>query len=186
MSAGERTGLPDGRVFAVGRRLIAAGLTISTAESLTGGLLAGELCRVPGISAVFQGGVVAYQTPLKHLLVGVDAALLDEVGAVHPEVARQLARGARERITALGRPAELGLGTTGVAGPDPQDGRDAGTVFVGVSSRLGDRSVELRLAELVDPTDAVASRDRIRRATVEAALAVLEEELDALGAAPST
>lgn len=167
-------------MFALGRRLIAARRTIAVAESLTGGLLAAELCRVPGISAVFQGGVVAYQTPLKHLLLGVDAALLERGGAVHPEVARQLARGARERVTALGRAADLGLGTTGVAGPDPQDGRAAGTVFLGVSSARGDRAVELRLAGLVEASDPVGSRDRIRRASVAAALEALGAELDAL------
>lgn len=170
-------------VFDIGRRLIAGSCSIAVAESITGGLLAAELCRVPGISAVFQGGVVAYQTPLKHSLVGVDEALLEREGAVHPEVARQLARGARERVTALGRPADLGLGTTGVAGPDPQDGRDAGTVFAGVSSRRGDRAAELRLAGLVDPADPLASRERIRWAAVEAALAELAAELDALGIA---
>ncbi|CAG7843793.1 Protein MG115 [Pseudoclavibacter triregionum] len=176
------TAAPDDAVFAIGRRLIEAGLAISCAESLTGGLLAAELCRVPGISAVFQGGVVAYQTPLKHLLIGVDEQLLAREGAVHPEVARQLARGARERVTALGEPAAIGLGTTGVAGPDPQDGRAAGTVFVGVSSRLGDRAAQLRLVGLIEAADPIASRERIRRATVAAALAELARELDALGA----
>lgn len=166
--------------FALGRRLIDAKLRCAVAESLTGGLLAAELCRVPGISAVFQGGIVAYQTPLKHRLLGVDEALLEREGAVHPQVARELARGARERVTTLDVPADLGLGTTGVAGPDPQDGRPAGTVFVGVSSRLGDRAVVLDFARLADPSDPVASRERIRRASVDAALAALAEELDRL------
>lgn len=113
--------------------LKARGFSIAVAESLTGGLVVAELVSVPGASAVVAGGVVAYQTELKHSLLGVSADLLAAEGAVHPDVAAQMARGARERLTLGGEPATIGVATTGVAGPDPQDGQQVGTVFVGVS-----------------------------------------------------
>jgi nicotinamide-nucleotide amidase len=115
------------------RRVLAAagerGLTIAAAESLTGGQLAAAFTSVPGASAVFRGSVTAYATDLKASVLGVDADLLAEVGAVHAEVARRMAQGVRRVCR-----ADLGLATTGVAGPDPQDGRPVGTVFVAVAA----------------------------------------------------
>lgn len=102
--------------------------TLAVAESLTGGRLAAELTAVPGASTVFRGGVVAYATDLKAALLGVDERLLADVGAVSPEVALQMARGVRGRLAAT-----YGLATTGVAGPDPQDGRSPGEVYVGIA-----------------------------------------------------
>lgn len=113
--------------------LKARGLTIAVAESLTGGLVVASLVAVPGASAVVAGGVVAYQTELKHSLLGVSADLLAENGAVHPDVAVEMALGVRERLTLGGAPADIGLATTGVAGPDPQDGQPVGTVYVGIT-----------------------------------------------------
>src|SRR5688572_16713046 len=107
--------------------LQARGETLAVAESLTGGLLAATLVDVPGASRVFRGGFVAYATELKATLAGVSPELLAEHGPVHPDVAVQLAAGARSRCA-----ADWGLGTTGVAGPDPQDGVPVGTVFVAV------------------------------------------------------
>jgi nicotinamide-nucleotide amidase len=104
------------------------GETVATAESLTGGLVAALLTSVPGSSAVVRGGLVVYATPLKHELAGVDSDLLAEHGPVHPDVAAQLAAGAR---VACG--ATWGIGLTGVAGPDPQDGIEPGVVHIGVS-----------------------------------------------------
>jgi len=106
------------------------GETVATAESLTGGLVAALLTSVPGSSAVVRGGLVVYATPLKHELAGVDADLLAEHGAVHPDVAAQLAAGARVVCGAT-----WGIGLTGVAGPDPQDGIEPGVVHIGVSGR---------------------------------------------------
>jgi nicotinamide-nucleotide amidase len=120
-------------------------LTLAVAESLTGGLLTAELVRVPGASAVLCGGVVAYQTPLKHTLLGVDAALLAEHGAVHPEVARQMAMGVRTALTVDGRPADIGVATTGVAGPHEQDGQPVGTVYLGVAFGDTVRAIPLQL-----------------------------------------
>ncbi len=102
--------------------------TLATAESLTGGLLAGALTDVAGSSLTYRGGVVSYATDLQTALLGVDAALLRRHGAVHPEVAAAMARGVRERLTAT-----YGVATTGVAGPDPQDGRAPGEVYVAVA-----------------------------------------------------
>jgi nicotinamide-nucleotide amidase len=114
-------------------RLLAAaaarGWTIGVAESLTGGLVTATLVSVPGASKVLRGGVVAYATDLKAGLLGVDADLLAERGAVDEAVAAQMAAGVR---SATG--ADVGLATTGVAGPNPQDGQEAGVVFVAVST----------------------------------------------------
>jgi nicotinamide-nucleotide amidase len=145
-------------------------LSIAVAESLTGGLLVAELVSVPGASAVVRGGVVAYATPLKHALLGVDAALLAERGAVDAEVARQMASGVRERLAIDGAAAHVGLSTTGVAGPEPQDGHPVGEVWLGLA--LGERvhARPLRLA---------GDRAAIRSATVAASLGWLLETLRA-------
>ena len=142
--------------------------TVAAAESLTGGELTAELTRVPGASAVVAGGAVVYATELKHTLIGVDAELLATEGPVHPEVARQLAAGVRQRLAVAGRPADLGVSTTGVAGPDPQGGRPVGTVFVGISSAAGTRAIELALG---------GTRAEIRHDTVQRAVSELAAEL---------
>jgi nicotinamide-nucleotide amidase len=140
------------------------GATLATAESLTGGLLAATLVDVPGASAVYRGGLIPYATELKALLVGVDQALLDRLGPVAADVAVALAEGARARCG-----ADWGVGTTGVAGPDPQDGHPPGTVFIGVAGAAGTRVRRLALA---------GDRATIRSATVAAAIELLFEQLD--------
>jgi nicotinamide-nucleotide amidase len=120
-------------------------LTIAVAESLTGGLLVAELIRTPGASSVVLGGVVAYNTELKHTVLGVDDALLAEQGPVHPEVAIQMARGVRSALAVGGVSADVGVATTGVAGPDPQGGHAPGTAFIGISTRDGEFSVRVTL-----------------------------------------
>lgn len=134
-------------------------LTLATAESLTGGLLGAAVTAVPGSSAVFRGGVVAYAPAVKADVLGVDAALLAARGAVNDEVARQMARGAARLLG-----ASCGLATTGVAGPAPSDGQPVGTVFVAAVTpgREAVRRLEL-----------TGSRGEIRGATVTAALALL-------------
>jgi nicotinamide-nucleotide amidase len=126
------------------RRVLAAlterGETVAVAESLTGGLLAAALVEVPGASAAFRGGIVAYATDLKSTLLEVPDALLERHGAVHPEVAAAMASGVRTRLNAT-----FGLATTGVAGPDPADGQPVGTVFIAVSLARGDTPQGLRL-----------------------------------------
>ncbi len=108
------------------------GETVATAESLTGGLVAAALTSVPGSSAVVRGGVIVYATPLKTDLAGVDAAALAEHGPVHPLIAEQLAKGAR-----IACRSSWGIGLTGVAGPDPQEGVEPGVVHLAVSGTTG-------------------------------------------------
>jgi nicotinamide-nucleotide amidase len=141
--------------------LIGRGLTLAVAESLTGGLVVAELVSVPGASAVVRGGVVAYATDLKHELLGVDADVLADGGPIQRAVAEQMAAGVRVRLA-----ADLGLATTGVAGPDPQDGHPPGEVWIAVATAAGVRSVNLELG---------GDRDAVRRETVVAVLGLALE-----------
>ncbi len=136
-----------------------AGQTVAAAESLTGGLVVAGLTTVPGASYAVRGGIVAYATELKAALLGVDQAMLDKHGAVYPGVAAAMADGARQRLNAT-----FGVATTGVAGPDPQDGQPVGTVHIAVSAD-GDTVVRTLVLD--------GDRDRIRRLTVERSLALL-------------
>lgn len=145
------------------------GLSIAIAESLTGGLLLSELVSIPGASQVLRGGIVAYQTQFKHELLGVDSELLAREGAVHPEVARQMAIGVRKRFATDSNLADIGVSTTGVAGPEPQDGKQPGTVFIGVSTKKGAMAKGFSL---------LGDRDRIRESSVRLALASLVETLE--------
>lgn len=104
-------------------------LSVAVAESLTGGLVMAALTSVAGASAVFRGGVVAYATDTKHTMLGVDDSLLSDRGPVDPDVAEAMARGVRERFD-----TDFGVSTTGVAGPDGQDGKSPGLVFVAVAT----------------------------------------------------
>jgi nicotinamide-nucleotide amidase len=122
-------------------------------------MLAAALTAIPGASAVFRGGVVAYATDLKAALLDVAAALLDRHGAVHPAVAAAMAEGARRRLG-----ADFGAATTGVAGPDPADGQPVGTVHIAVSTGRGTTVRSLALS---------GDRSQIRAATVERSLGLL-------------
>ncbi|MFB9378040.1 CinA family protein [Kineococcus gynurae] len=139
--------------------LAARGWTVATAESLTGGLLCATLVDVPGASAVVRGGVVAYATELKADLLGVDPERLREHGPVDALVARQMAAGVAARLG-----ADVGIATTGVAGPGPSDGHPAGTVHLGLAHPGGTASHRL---------DLTGDRAGIRRDTVQAALAAV-------------
>lgn len=166
------------------RLLRATGRTLAVAESLTGGLVAAEITAVSGASRAFRGSVTAYATELKHRILGVDAALLDRNGAVDAEVAAQMAEGVRRNLG-----ADWGLATTGVAGPEPQDGKAVGTVFVAVAGPaapgrpgpdpaelpgegLSGRGAERTLALRLD-----GDRGEIRAESMRCALALLREEL---------
>jgi nicotinamide-nucleotide amidase len=144
--------------------LTGRGQTLAVAESLTGGLLAATLVEIPGASAVFRGGIVAYATDLKATLLGVPRPLLDRYGAVHPDVAAAMAEGVAARLSAT-----FGVATTGVAGPDPQDGQPVGTVHIAVSGSPG---VTRRACAFT------GDRDSIRRQSVLAALLLLRAVLD--------
>jgi len=150
------TRLLAGQVIALLRD---AGQTVAAAESLTGGLVVAGLTTVPGASHAVRGGIVAYATELKAALLGVDQAMLDKHGAVYPGVAAAMADGARQRLGAT-----FGVATTGVAGPDPQDGQPVGTVHIAVSAD-GDTVVRTLALD--------GDRDQIRRLTVEQSLALL-------------
>ncbi|MFF0773231.1 CinA family protein [Nonomuraea wenchangensis] len=142
------------------------GATLAVAESVTGGLIGAAVTAVPGASRVFRGGVISYATELKRDLLGVPGELLEREGAVHPEVAAAMARGVA-RVCAAG----YGMAVTGVAGPEPQDGRPVGTVFVAVAGPGGQVwGRELRLE---------GSRERIRVETVHEAVDLLSSVLQA-------
>ncbi|MGO4586444.1 CinA family protein [Arthrobacter sp. 2RAF6] len=111
---------------------IERGVTVATAESLTAGMVAATLADTPGASGMLQGGVVAYQNAVKAGILGVSEELLSAVGSVDAEVAAAMADGARR---ACG--ADVGVSTTGVAGPLPHDGKAVGTVFIGVATSGG-------------------------------------------------
>lgn len=135
------------------------GATVATAESLTGGLVCAALVSVPGASDVVRGGVVAYAPDIKTGLLGVDAALVSARGTVDAQVAEAMAE--RARLTCG---ATYGLSTTGVAGPDPSEGKPAGTVHVAVA---GPHGVQSRLLDLP------GERPDVRHGAVAAVLSLL-------------
>ena len=118
---------------------VARGLSIATAESLTAGLVSASIADVPGCSAVFRGGVVAYATDVKGSVLGLDASDLAHV--VSEQVAAELARNACRLLD-----ADLGISTTGVAGPDPLDGQEPGSVWIAVHDRTTSRTHTRHLA----------------------------------------
>jgi nicotinamide-nucleotide amidase len=154
---------PSQAAVAAVQRLVERRETLATAESLTGGLVAATIVAIPGVSAVFRGGLVVYATDLKHELAGVPAGLLAERGPVDPDVAAALAAGARLRCG-----ADWGLATTGVAGPDPQDGKPVGLVYLAVAGPYGTTVRERKLA---------GNRAVIRTESVTAVLSLLSETL---------
>ena len=139
------------------------GLTLATAESLTGGGVGALVTSVPGASAVYVGGVIAYASRLKVELLGVPDDVVDRFGVVSARCARAMAAGVR------GLGADVGLSTTGVAGPDPQEGKPAGLVYIAVADDAGEEVRELRLD---------GDRAAVRRATAEAAMELLRDRME--------
>jgi nicotinamide-nucleotide amidase len=152
----------DPVLAALHARLQQQGATVAVAESLTGGLLCAALTETPGASATMRGGLVVYATALKATLAGVPADLLAERGAVDPDVARALAVGSRDRLG-----ASYGIGVTGVAGPDPQDGTPVGTVYAAVAGPHRTTVAEHRFT---------GTRAEIRAAAVRACIDLLDTE----------
>ena len=151
--------------------MTASGQRLAIAESLTGGSLAAAVVDVPGASKVLLGSIVAYDTALKAALLDVDPELLAKVGAVDGRVALQMAAGVRARLATAGGVASantIGLACTGVAGPDLQDGKPVGTVFIAVDAPGGAQVVEHRVA---------GDRAEIRRDVVVLALELLSDVL---------
>lgn len=145
------------------RLLTESDQSLAVAESLTGGMVAAELTAVPGASLSFRGSVTAYATEIKHLVLGVDAGLLAAEGAVNAQVAAEMAAGVRRVMG-----ASWGIATTGVAGPQPQDGQPVGTVFVAVDGPGSRKTVRLRLN---------GSRAEIRRESARTVLELLSGQL---------
>ena len=125
-------------------------MSLGTAESCTGGLIAKRLTDLPGVSAVYKGGVVSYTNEVKSHVLGVSQELLDQYGAVSAPVALAMAEGARKALN-----CDIALSSTGVAGPDKDDrGNEVGTIFVAIATpdgsyvrslQLGNRPVRARL-----------------------------------------
>jgi nicotinamide-nucleotide amidase len=152
----------DDLAMQAGRRLIERGITFGLAESCTGGLVAGRLTEVPGISAVFRGGFVTYADEAKVRHLGVDASLLAQHGAVSEPVAMAMAEGACRALS-----AELGLAITGIAGPGggtPE--KPVGTVCFGLCRAGKAHAFTVRIPDF--------GREFVReRAVVEALVALL-------------
>ena len=148
----------------VGLYLMMRGATLAVAESCTGGLLGQRITSVPGSSHYFLGGVVCYSDKLKTKLVGVPESMLKRKGAVSAEVAEALARGIRSRAGAT-----LGVGITGVAGPEGgSPGKPVGTVFISLAEAHRAKTVKHRF-----PGD----RERIRQFATQAALNLVRRKL---------
>ena len=147
----------------VGRLLTERGATLATAESLTAGLVAARVTSVPGASAYYRGGVVAYALDAKAGILDVDPDLLERYGAVSEPVAARMAEGARR---ALG--ADVALATTGVAGPEPHAGQPVGTLCLGVADEEGSAAVTTR---------APGDRAQVRAWATTLALDVLRRRL---------
>src|SRR5438067_6487623 len=110
-------------------RLKSVGGTVCVAESATGGLLGAVMTDLPSASEVFVGGFITYTYDAKEALLGIPRGLLESKGAVSAEVARLMAEAARERLGAT-----LALAVTGVAGPDPQEGKEVGLIYVAAAA----------------------------------------------------
>ena len=138
-------------------------MTLSVAESITGGGLAAAITEVAGSSKVFLGGVIAYADEIKINQLDVDAKTLKKFTAVSEEVAKEMAIGVRKKFN-----SDYAIATTGVAGPGKAYGQKAGTVWVAIASKKEVFAIALALS---------GSRDLIRHATIESALASFERIL---------
>ena len=145
-------------------RLSDSGLTIAAAESLSGGLVCSAMVDVPGASAVLRGSVTAYATELKAQVLGVDDARLASVGPVDAQVAQEMADGVAQLLG-----ADVAVATTGVAGPGPADGHEAGTVYI---AAIAPWASVWRLLQLE------GQRSQIRAQTVRHVLVLALELLD--------
>ena len=129
-------------------------LTISVAESLTGGLVAASLTQIPGATAVFKGGIIAYRDETKEQVLKVDPALITKFTSISEPVAQSMATNIREIMN-----TDIGIATTGVAGPDKSEGFAPGIVFVAIS--IGDHNICQKL-------ELVGDRTQIRDQSVNA------------------
>ena len=152
---------------AVVRLLREQGLLLASAESLTGGLVGARVTSVPGASAAYLGGVVSYTTEVKRSLLGVPATVVDGPGVVSAACAEAMAAAVRALLG-----ADVGVSTTGVAGPDPQEGQPVGLVYVGCADARGVVAVEHHLT---------GDRTEVRTAAVDVALALVRDRVAEAG-----
>ena len=145
------------------KKLTKKKVTLSVAESITGGGLASAITEVSGSSKVFVGGVIAYEDSIKISELKVDAKTLKKYTAVSEEVAKEMAVGALKKFK-----TDYAIATTGVAGPGKAYGQKAGTVWIAIASKKEVFAIALSLS---------GSRDLIRHATIESALASFERIL---------
>lgn len=147
------------------RALKARGLTVSAAESCTGGMLSAALTDLPGSSGVFVGGVVSYWTEIKQKVLGVSGETLERYGAVSPQTAKEMAEGVRNLLG-----SDLALSVTGVAGPESDErGNPVGLVYLALADGKETRVVSLR--------EPGRTREEIRRQATEQALELLLDNL---------
>ncbi len=122
----------------IGKQLVEKGLTVSTAESCTGGGIAARLTSVAGSSAYVRGGVVAYQNDVKVDLLGVDAGTINKYGVVSEETVVEMAKGAMKSLK-----TDCSMATTGIAGPGGEEpGKPVGTIWI--AAAWGDRIVTMK------------------------------------------
>ena len=146
----------------VGRLLTQRKLTLATMESCSGGLLASAITDVPGSSAYFKGGFVSYSNEAK-IALGVDARAIEKYGAVSSEVAEAMAEAARQQVK-----ADIGIGITGVAGPDTLEGKDPGVVHIAIADSRGAQSLGARYP---------LGRDQVKHLAAAHALFLLRQRL---------
>jgi nicotinamide-nucleotide amidase len=144
----------------IGKMLAERGLTLAVMESCTGGMLSNLLTDVPGSSAYFRGGIVSYATEVKSIM-GVEPELIAEFGVISAETAAAMAAAVRERLE-----ADIGIGITGAAGPEPQDGAPVGQVYIALDGgeKIPAQSLSFLFAQ---------SRQAIKRRAVTQAIALL-------------
>jgi len=147
------------RVSELIEAMASSGKSIAVAESLTGGALLSELISIPGASNVVQGGIVCYSTESKTQVLGVPAEIIEQYGAVSAETAIEMASQVAQKFS-----ANIGIATTGVAGPDAQEGKPVGQVYLAIAGISGSEVLSLNLT---------GNRDQIRHGTVSAGIALL-------------
>ncbi|MGZ5418496.1 MAG: CinA family protein [Nocardioides sp.] len=156
--------------------LLVRGLTVATAESLTGGAVADLVSGTPGASATYVGGVVSYATAVKQQLLEVSQATVDRHGVVSARCAAEMANGVRKLLG-----ADFAVSTTGVAGPDAQEGKPVGLVYVGVAGAAGVETYEMHLVG-----DRTAIRAEAARRAVEVLLEIVVRGMAAPGPGTAT
>lgn len=150
---------------AIGHLLTSRGLSLATAESLTGGLVGELITSISGASGYYRGGIISYATEAKEKVLGVSAATLAAHGPVSQQTAIEMAVNVRRLFS-----ASIGISTTGVAGPTEQDGHPVGTLYLGIADADGADHVALR--------GPAGSRAEVRAWAAQEALALLAARLE--------